>query len=222
MLLSLRSWARRYPAVLVMLLLLPFSFGTVLAAQSADGSLKILTDAGAVVILALAVLGMAYVLRENNRSNTKTMDAMLAFQGRLATAVEKLEQHESDQTVVLRDVVSSNRQVVTSNDNLLSEIKLTRKSSDDHQIAVVETLVGVQQDVEKSRSSIVARQDLMMQAIEGLAQEIRNLQPDKGQLEKLQAIEHLIAAMDHSLKEVIAKCGGAPQVEALQPEAMPT
>ena len=192
-------------------------------AQLTDAGLKTLTDAGAVVILALAIGFMAYVLLRNNTGTSATMNTMLQYNGRLATAIEKMEQHETEQTLVLKDVVSSNEKVVLANDSLLNEIKLTRKSSDDHQVAVAETLDGLRQDTEKSRSSIVARQDLMTAAIQDLAKEIRLLQPDKEQLEKLQAIEHLIEAMDQSLKEVIAKCGErAAAMPAVQPETTPS
>lgn len=197
-------------------------FGLMLA-QLSDAGLKTLTDAGSVVILAVALLVLAYALLRNNTGNSATLNTMLQYNGRLATAIEKIEQHESDQTVVLKDVVSSNEKVVSSNDSLLNEIKLTRKSSDDHQIAVAETLDGLRQDTEKSRSSIVARQDLMTSAIEDLAKEIRNLQPDKAQLEKLQVIEHLIEAMNQSVKELIVKCAEKPvAVAAAQPEGTAT
>jgi hypothetical protein len=192
-------------------------------AQITDAGLKTLTDAGAVVILALAIGYMAYVLQRNNTGASATMNTMLQYNGRLATAIEKLEQHEGEQTVVLKDVVSSNEKVVSTNEAVMKEIELTRKSSDDHQIAVAETLDGLRQDTEKSRSSIVARQDLMTAAIEDLAKEIRLLQPDKTQLEKLQAIEHLIQAMDQSIKEVITKCGErATAISAPQPERTAT
>lgn len=193
-----------------------------LLAQIDAPTLKVLTDAGLGVILAIGLLLMAYALLRNSTGNTAAMNTMLQFNGRLATAIEKIEQHENEQTAVLKDVVSSNEKVVATNEAVMSEIKLTRKSSDDHQIAVAETLDGLRQDTEKSRSSIVARQDLMTNAIEELAKEIRSLQPNKEQLEKLQAIEHLIEAMDKSLKEVIAKCG-ENQAASTQPvtEAVP-
>lgn len=198
----------------------------IILAQLSEASLKILVDAGSVTVLALAIGFMAYVMLRNNSSTSATMNTMLQYNGRLATAIEKIEQHENEQTAVLKDVVTSNEKVVLANDGLLNEIKLTRKSSDDHQIAVAETLDELRQDAEKSRSSIVERQELMTAAIEELAKEIRNLQPDKTQLEKLQAIEHLIEAMDKSVKEVIARCGDKPpQVAAApvqQPEAIPT
>lgn len=193
----------------------------VILAQMSDNGLKILTDAGAVTILAIALLILAYALLRNNTGNTATLNTMLQYNGRLATAIEKMELHEVEQTAVLKDVVSSNEQVVSTNKDLVQEIKLTRKSSDDHQVAVAETLDGLRQDTEKSRSSIVARQDLMTAAIEKLADEIRKMQPDKAQLEKLQAIEHLIEAMDKSVKEVIAKCGEKTVVVATVPEAVP-
>lgn len=201
----------------------------VILAQLSDSGIKTLTDAGAVTILAIALLLLAYALLKNSSGNSAAMNTMLQYNGRLADAIEKIEQHEGDQTFVLKDVVSSNEKVVASsekvvatNEAVMNEIKMTRKSSDDHQIAVAETLDGLRQDQEKSRSSIVARQDLMTAAIEGLAAEIRNFQPGREQLEKLQAIEHLVEALDKSVKEVIAKCD--EQTPAAQPmkEAVPS
>lgn len=131
-----------------------------LADLFSEGTLNALVQLGAVGLLALAIVLLF-------RGGAVIINRFLDIQDRLTTAIEKIEGSESKQVIAINDVVTTNREVVgitrdarDSNLALIAEIKLSRKSQDDHQTAIIETITEVKNSIETTIKEIDSRSKL--------------------------------------------------------------
>lgn len=194
---------------------------TLLAQIPGNDTLKILTDAGAVGVLAIAVLLLAGAVILVTRGGNKNFEQMLAFTARLTTAVEGSKESQDKVVEKLELVVDSNDRIVSSNDRMIGEMNLTRKSSEDHQIAVVETLDVLRQDLEKTRSSFVGRVDNVATMCQQILTEVQKIPVDK--TDQINGILHLLEAMDANIKRAIETCEQKKhETGELKPVTLPT
>lgn len=133
--------------------------GTVLLAQvPGDNSLKVLTDAGAVTILAIALLALAYALLQSQRNKSRDEDAENTRLDKLIDSLLSVFSELKNDRLEHRKVIAENsetqRLVVAAANEQTSEVRLLRKDFSNYQQLQTETVQNMRDELVSFKGEI--------------------------------------------------------------------
>jgi len=151
-----------------------------LAQLSADNSLKILTDAGAVTVLAIGIIFMAYALLQTQRNKSKDEAAENTRLDKLIDSLlsvfSELKSDRLEQRKVISDNSETQRLVVAATNEQTGEVRLLRTDFKSYQSLQTETsqnmldeLVSfkgeIQESINRMLEQITVTNDFVEQAV---------------------------------------------------------
>jgi len=144
--------------------------GIMLLAQiPADNSLKVLTDAGAVSILAIALLALAYALLQSQRNKSRDEDAENSRLDKLIDSLLSVFSELKNDRLEHRKVIAENsdtqRLVVTATNEQTSEVRLLRKDFSNYQQLQTETVQNVRDELVSFKGEIQDAINKMLEQI---------------------------------------------------------
>lgn len=140
-----------------------------LAQIPGDSSLKILTDAGAVTVLAIGIIFMAYALLQTQRNKSKDdaaentrLDKLIDS---LLSVFSELKNDRVEQRKVIADNSETQRLVVTATNEQTGEVRLLRTDFKSYQQLQTETVQNLRDEMVSFKSDVQTAIDKMLEQI---------------------------------------------------------